>query len=566
MRRVLLSLMLLTIIVTGCTDLAELLPEPDDEGETANIYTPPTPRPFPPERSTAARIRERGSLLVGVRYDLEPFSFVGQDGHLAGLEVELAQELAQRWLGDREAVQFRQVRSDTAIPHLLAGDVDLVLAGIIHTQQAEADADFGLPYFMNGQALLTYPDTGIAGLADVGDKVVGGVQGGEGLTLLQEQAPVTPTLAPYDSFSQVVEALRTRQIAAYADQRHRLERVRRLVSGVEVVGQYTFEPMTPVYREDDPFFADLVATTFRAMSSDGTRDALYDRWLPGASPPSGPAWPGSRTPPALADAPMDRTTRDTLGVIRERGVVNVGYFPSRWPYSADRGDGVPTGFEVRLLAAMAGRWLGDREAVNYLPVTEATGFQQLQAGEVDLLLGGWIHTQEAEQQVDFSRTLLNDGVSLLSPTGVPVEGLADLGGQPVGVIAGTVGAAELPELSQQAGVGLNPLTYPDRESAVAALQQGEIAALAAERRILLDPFYRIGGFYLPDARLTYRPVAFILPRGDSDFRDLVNLTLATMHADGSFAELYRTWFDDPVPDLGPWPGAPTISLTLRAAP
>jgi ABC-type amino acid transport substrate-binding protein len=324
--------------------------------------------------------------------------------------------------------------------------------------------------------------------------------------------------------------------------------------------------MKPVYLEDDPFFADLVATTYRAMVADGTRDALYSRWLPGSSPPSGPDWPGSRTTPTLADSPMTRTTRDTLGALRQRGAVNVGYFPNRWPYSADRGDGVQTGFEVRLLAAMAGRWFGDRQAVNYIPVTEAAAFEQLQAGEVDLLLGGWVHTQEAEQQVDFSRTLLDDGVSLLSPNAAPVETLADLSGRPVGVIAGTAGAAVLPDLSQRAGVGLNPLTYPDRDSAVAALQQGEVAALAAERWILLDPFYRVGGFYLPDARLTYRPVAFVVPRGDSSFRDFINLTLATMHADGSFAELYRIWFDDPIPELRPWPGAPAIALTLRVEP
>ncbi len=51
---------------------------------------------------------------------------------LAGLEIDLARELARRWLGDADAVQFRQVRTDTAMEHLQAGTVDIVLAGSAH--------------------------------------------------------------------------------------------------------------------------------------------------------------------------------------------------------------------------------------------------------------------------------------------------------------------------------------------------------------------------------------------------------------------------------------------------
>ncbi len=126
----------------------------------------------------------------------------------------------------------------------------------------------------------------------------------------------------------------------------------------------------------------------------------------------------------------------------------------------------------------------------------------------------------------------------------------------MGVIAGSAGEAALPALSQTAGVGLSPVVYPDRDSAVAALEQGEITAIISERLHLLDPLYRKGGFFLTDTRFTYRPVAFILPQGDSAFRDLVNLTLATLRANGSYAEIYGPGSTIPFPARLPGRGAP----------
>jgi ABC-type amino acid transport substrate-binding protein len=243
--------------------------------------------------------------------------------------------------------------------------------------------------------------------------------------------------------------------------------------------------------------------------------------------------------------------------------LEVGYFPDRWPYSADRDDGVQTGFEVRLLERMVESWLGSRQSVTFVPVTEENARQMLQNGELDMLVGGWMHTFEDEMQFDFSDVVYDDGVSILSPASAPVGTLDALAGQPVGVIAGSAGEAAVPALSQLAGVGLNPVLYPNRDAAIEALQGGEIAAILAERRYLLDPLYRVGGFVLTDTRFTYRPIAFILPQGDSSFRDLVNLTLATLHANGAFAEIYTTWFDDPVFTPPVWPGQPVIPLRIQ---
>lgn len=553
MRRLLPLLGLLGIVLlTGCSDLAGLL-QTETQAEPVLTYVAPTPEPFPAQVTTAARIRERGAIIVGIRYDLEPFSFISANGELAGLEIDLAHELAQRWLGNPEAVIFRQLRSDTAAQHLIEGDVDIVLAGVPHTRNNEQEIDFSPPYFINGDALLTFPDTGIRALGDVNGRTIGVVSWTNAGQRLKSAAPVTPTLTVYDNFFQVTEALRTRQIEAYADERHRLERARRLISGAEIVGQYSQVPFALGFRENDPFFANLVTLTFQDMTADGTCEALFARWLPGTPPPTLPRLPGNAPTPSIGDAPQERATADLSAAIKTRGTLRIGYLIDLWPYSANRDDGVPTGFEVRLLERVAEVWFGSREAVEMVPVTRESGLQALLNGEVDVLAGGWIQSRELELQADTSLVLFDDGVSLFSLSTAPYRTLQELVGRPVGVVANSDGAAAIPQLTQLAGGPLNALSYPTRDEAVAALQRGEVVAVLAERGLVLSPLYRQAGFTLADARLTYRPVSYVLPQGDSNFRDWFNETLMQLHDNGVFREVYTTWFDDPAPAAPLWP-------------
>ncbi len=557
-----LVLLLLSAALGGCAKLQEVLPQAEQPVEDPlRLY--PTPTPWPTALSTAARIRERGTMIVGIRYDLEPLSYIDSTGRPAGLEVDLAHELARRWLGDASAVEFRQARSDTAFHHLEQGDVDFVLAGIVHTQEAEDKADFGPVYFWDGMAILTFPETNITALGDLAGHTVGVLGWTESEQALRAATDISLTVESFDTFSETVAALEHRQIEAYVDLRHRLERARRAVPASIIVGQFTFLPVTPLYPENDPFFANLLTLTFQDMARDGTRDQLYARWLPNSAPPSPPPWPGEIAAPPLSQAPRDRAPGGLLDGVRQRGVLEVGYLPQHWPYSADRGDGVQTGFEVHLIERVAERWFGSRQAVTFVPVTEEDALNRLQQGEIDLLLGGWIHTREGELQYDYSLTIFDDGVSLLSPAADPVPTPEALEGRTAGVIAGSAGEMALPTLNARLGTVINVATYPDVETAVEALQRGEIAAILAERWLLLDPFYHVGGFYLSDERFTTRPVAYVVPQGNSDFLDLLDLTLASLRADGTYEELYRLWFDDPIPPADPWPGAPVIPLSLH---
>lgn len=565
----LLVLALALALLSGCSeaeDLLGLVIQPKEETGLASAFVAPTPEAtFPPQMTTMSRILARGEMVVGVRYDLEPLSYITANSELAGLEIDLARELARRWLSNSNAVRFRQVRSDSAFQHLANGTIDIVLAGVIHTQEMEAQADFSPAYFMDGLAFLTFPDTNIQDLTGLQNRRIGVVTWTGSDTIIDATVPASKTFATYSNFFDAIEALRTREIDVYGDMRHRLERARRLVAGTVVAAQTTWEPMAMAYQQDDPFFVNLVTLTFQDMVVDGTRDTLYARWLPGVSPPSITLLPGDMPAPVPTETPQQLSTLDVLTRIRGRGSLAVGYFTDRWPYSGNRADGVPTGFEVRLVERIAERWLGSRQAATFVPVTELDAFTRLSQGEVDMLIGNWIHTRETELQVDFSLQIVDDGVSIFSLGAAPIADLAALAGRPVGVLAGSEGERVLPNLAQAAGVGFSTVHYTDVPAALTGLQQGEVGAIVSERRAFLEILFTQPGFALTDRRYTYRPVAIVLPQGDSVYRDLVNLTLAALQADGTYQELYSVWFDDPVPALDIRPGHPAVPLVITPA-
>lgn len=562
--RRLVFLILLIGLFVGCEeieDVAGLFQLPSEDTSLPSAYVVPTPgATFPPEMTTAARMLARGEMVVGVRYDLEPFSYISDSSELVGLEIDLVRELARRWLGSPDAIRFRQVRSDSAFQHLENGTVDFVLAGITHTQEVEAQADFSPPYFMNGIALLTFPDTNIADLSGLVGRKVGVVDDAGNLDKLRATLAVSTTFVPYENYFEVVNALRLREVDAYADDRHRLERARRTVSGSVIVAQTSWEPMSLVFRQDDPFFKNLVTLTFQDMVMDGTRDALYARWLPGTSPPALSYMAGQTQTASLSDSPAQLSTLDVIGRIRSRGVLVVGYFPDRWPYSEDRTDGGMTGFEIRLVERLAERWLGDRQAVTFVPVSQEDALSRLQVGEFDMLLGNWVRTRGIELKADFSLSILDDGVSIFSLANNPIDEISQLRGQSVGVVIGSDGEAALLQIAQ--GTGLASNGYVDFDAALGGLGNGQVVALLTERRPALAVHFRQEGYFITHQRWTQRPVAFVLPEGDSTFVDMVNLTLGVLEEQGVYSELYSLWFDDAVPALGVWPGKPAIPLFI----
>jgi polar amino acid transport system substrate-binding protein len=213
---------------------------------------------------------------------------------------------------------------------------------------------------------------------------------------------------------------------------------------------------------------------------------------------------------------------------------------------------------------LAGRWLGDVTAVQFVRHTEESGIAALQAGQIDLLAAHLPHTLPGDDEMDFSQTIYQGGVGLLVSAASGIDSLAGLNGGVVAVSSGGSIAQVVQQAAAQAGIVISVQTVDDVNGALTGVAEGRYGAYAGWRSGLLNLAYTNAGFLVLDVRLSRRPIALGLWQNDAAFRDLVNFTLQELAAEGRFAALYDDWFGtDPPYPVDVWPGAPYRPLRLN---
>ncbi|MCX6048096.1 MAG: transporter substrate-binding domain-containing protein [Chloroflexi bacterium] len=258
-----------------------------------------------PAQTRLALIRARGKLLVGVKYDFPPFGSVNAQGTVQGFDVDIAREFAKRWLGSADAVELVPVISDTRIPFLSTGAVDLVVASMTHTQQRDDLIDFSETYFLDGQSLLVQKTSGIEELKDLNGKTVAAVTGStalENIMAISKERAIKITVLPFQEYPSAVEALKAGQVDAVTTDSMALAQFAKDNPTLIVVGTpFTQEPYGIGVPRFDSAFRDQVNLTLQAMQLDGTYTALYEKWFGKAFPYPIELWPS--VGPALTQSP-----------------------------------------------------------------------------------------------------------------------------------------------------------------------------------------------------------------------------------------------------------------------
>ena len=124
-----------------------------------------------------AEIANRKRLIVGVKCDTPPFGYLDVRGKNAGVDVEIAQQLARYAFGRAQRLTF--VCAPTAVrePLLTSGRVDLVISTFTYTADRDTRIDFSRPYYKATGRLLVKNDSPISDLADIRGKKVATTSG-----------------------------------------------------------------------------------------------------------------------------------------------------------------------------------------------------------------------------------------------------------------------------------------------------------------------------------------------------------------------------------------------------
>lgn len=237
----------------------------------------------------------------------------------------------------------------------------------------------------------------------------------------------------------------------------------------------------------------------------------------------------------------------TLGHIRESGSLRIGYRADAPPYSFRTANGQPAGYIVDLCREVATAVVaaaGGAVRVQYVLVQADERFAAVHDGRIDMLCDPSSVTLARRELVDFSIPTFLDGASAMFRNGEPVQRYEDFAGKRVGVLAGTTTEHRLRSSLAALGVSADIVTVKDHRAGVALLDANKIDTYFADRAIIAA-MLRDGsrpGLQLSKRYFSYETYALALPRGDSEFRLLVDRTLAQLYRSGRIDRIFAKTF------------------------
>jgi polar amino acid transport system substrate-binding protein len=224
------------------------------------------------QQSTLDVVKQRGTLIAGVKSDYPPFGYVDGNGNVAGFDIELMKYLAKR-LGVK--ADLRPVSSANRIPMLQSGTVDVICASMGITKDRVKAVDFTVPYVLGETKFLVKRGSNISGYADLADKTIVYTQGTPWGEAIKREQPKAKTLVFQDK-PQAVIAVQQGRADAYVDDAPPLYVFAKQHKDLQVVGEAAPpSPMGIAVRLNDPVWRNEINFALIDAWQDGTYQKLY---------------------------------------------------------------------------------------------------------------------------------------------------------------------------------------------------------------------------------------------------------------------------------------------------
>ncbi|GGF96549.1 glutamine ABC transporter substrate-binding protein [Paenibacillus albidus] len=240
-----------------------------------------TPAPGAAGSDAIAKIKERGKLLVGVKYDTRLFGLKDPaSGNVEGFDIDISKAIAKHILGDENAIELKEVTSKTRIPMLNNGEIDMVVATMTITEERKKEVDFSDVYFQAGQSLLVKKGSPITGLQDVTKETkILGSKGATSIKNIKEKVPGV-TVLEFDNYQDAFSALKAGQGDALTTDDAILYGMASQDPGFEVVGEpFTDEPYGIAVQKGNSDVVQAINDTLDELKASGKYSTIYTKWI-----------------------------------------------------------------------------------------------------------------------------------------------------------------------------------------------------------------------------------------------------------------------------------------------
>ncbi len=239
---------------------------------------------------------------------------------------------------------------------------------------------------------------------------------------------------------------------------------------------------------------------------------------------------------------------NTLGKIKAAKAVNVAFSTDSLPFSFVGPDNQPAGYSIDIckrVIAQIGRAVGEPNLkVNWMPGSVTERLQMVASGRADLECANTTQTLARLGSVDFSNLIFVDGGGFLVTVASPINGLTDLNGRKIAVLAGTTTETRLRDTLKRRLVNASVVTISNANEGVAMLESGAVDAYAGDKIKLVglaaqakDP----KKIAMLAEDLSIEPYGLALPRGDAALRLEVNRALTQVYMGGDIETIFANW-------------------------
>ncbi len=244
-------------------------------------------------------ILESGKFTYGLEAQYRPFEFRDENNQIIGFDIDLANEIAERW-----GVEAEPIDTDwaTVIQSLYNGGFDFILGGMTGTEARYERVNFSVPYMDASSGLIVKAGSGISDRSDLDGLVVAagaGTPSVEQLEITAEELGIAydGDIRTFDNDAIAYEAMRAGRVDAYASSLVSLNDFAQANEGFEVIpfqsDRWAAEYTVAAFQKEDEALRQRFNETLLEIREDGTLDALQEKWFGrtfGPLPEEPPTW------------------------------------------------------------------------------------------------------------------------------------------------------------------------------------------------------------------------------------------------------------------------------------
>jgi glutamate/aspartate transport system substrate-binding protein len=239
---------------------------------------------------TLKRVKETGSIRLGYRESSIPFSYVNRPGDPIGYSIdlcnEIVEEVSKELSGIEIGVAYKKVTSETRIPAVRSGEIDLECGSTTSNFERQKQAAFSPIFFVAGTKLLVPRDSGIASYRDLKGKTVvvtAGTTNEAAIRSLSDKQKLGIDIAIGKDHADSFAMLEAGKAAAFGTDDvllYGLVATTKTGDRYRIVGDYlSYDPYGLMYRKDDADFAAIVDRTFSRLAASRELVQLYNKWF-----------------------------------------------------------------------------------------------------------------------------------------------------------------------------------------------------------------------------------------------------------------------------------------------